>query len=84
MFHVLLLVSIVAFLVIRLIPGKIIDAMAADQGTLTQMDRARIEHALGLDKPFITQYGIWLNNVVCLCSGARFARGAILDFYFVL
>jgi hypothetical protein len=25
----------------------------------------------------------WLNNVVCVCSGARFARGAILDFYTV-
>ncbi len=26
----------------------------------------------------------WLNNVVGVCSGARFAKGAILDFYTVL
>jgi hypothetical protein len=25
----------------------------------------------------------WLNNVVCVCSGARSAKGAILDFYTV-
>ena len=28
------------------------------------MDKAQIEHAMGLDKPIITQYGIWLENVV--------------------
>jgi peptide/nickel transport system permease protein len=61
---VLLLVSIVVFLTIRLIPGNIIDMMVSDQGSLTQMDRAKIEQALGLDKPFLTQYGTWLGNIV--------------------
>ena len=61
---VLLLVSIVVFLTIRLIPGNIIDMMVSDQGSLTQMDRAKIEQALGLDKPFLIQYGTWLGNIV--------------------
>jgi peptide/nickel transport system permease protein len=60
----LLIVSIVVFFVIRLIPGKIVDMMAVDQGTLTEMDRTKIEQSLGLDKPFVTQYGIWLGNIV--------------------
>ena len=61
---VLLLVSIMAFLFIRLIPGNIIDLMESDQGFISQMDKAQIEHAMGLDKPIITQYGNWLENVV--------------------
>ena len=28
------------------------------------MDRAKIEQVLGLDKPFLTQYGIWLGDIV--------------------
>ena len=61
---VLLLVSIIVFIVIRLIPGNIIDLMSVDQGSLSQMDRAKIEQVLGLDKPFLTQYGIWLGDIV--------------------
>ena len=61
---VLLLVSIMAFVFIRLIPGNIIDLMESDQGFISQMDKAQIEHAMGLDKPIITQYGNWLKNVV--------------------
>ena len=61
---VLLLVSIIAFLFIRLVPGNIIDLMESDQGFSSQMDRTQIEQAMGLDKPFITQYGIWIKNVV--------------------
>jgi len=61
---VLLLVSIIAFLFIRLIPGNIIDLMESDQGFISQMDKAQIEQAMGLDKPIITQYGNWLENVV--------------------
>jgi len=61
---VLLLVSVIVFIVIRLIPGNIIDLMSVDQGSLSQMDRAKIEQVLGLDKPFLTQYGIWLGDIV--------------------
>jgi len=49
---------------IRLIPGNIIDLMMSDQGVVSQADRANIEHSLGLDKPVLTQYGIWLGNVI--------------------
>ena len=60
------IVSLIVFFVMRLIPGNIIDIMASNMssGSLSDMDKAKIEHALGLDKPFIAQYGIWLKNVV--------------------
>ena len=60
----LLLVSTTVFFMIRLIPGNIIDLMMSDQGVVSQADRANIEHSLGLDKPVLTQYGIWLGNVI--------------------
>src|SRR5208283_4338259 len=60
---VLFLVSFISFLFVRIIPGNIIDMMVSDQGFLTQMDKLKIEQALGLNKPFLTQYGIWLRNI---------------------
>jgi peptide/nickel transport system permease protein len=60
----LLLVSIIAFMLMRIIPGSIVDLMAGDQGYVSGMDRAKIESALGLDKPLISQYGTWIENVV--------------------
>ena len=56
----LLIVSIVIFLLIRLIPGSAVDAiigtMEAMTGSKLVVDRAAIEQALGLDQPLLIQY----------------------------
>jgi peptide/nickel transport system permease protein len=62
-----LLISLIIFFMIRLIPGDVIDAMAArlsagGGGTLT-VNRAALEHSLGMDVPIFTQYGRWLGVV---------------------
>ncbi len=62
-----LLVSLIIFFMIRLIPGDVIDAMAArlsasGGGTLI-VNRAALEHSLGMDVPIFTQYGRWLGVV---------------------
>ncbi len=54
-----LLVTILVFLIIRLIPGDIIDLMIAERAFCTAEDRAIIEHALGLDVPIHVQYARW-------------------------
>jgi len=59
------LVTVIIFLIIRLIPGSIVDAMVALQvqggaGVMGVADRAAIEHALGMDVPVLTQYGRWI------------------------
>jgi peptide/nickel transport system permease protein len=41
-----------------------IDTMLNEMGSFTQTDRAAIEKTLGLDKPMLTQYGIWIGNIV--------------------
>jgi peptide/nickel transport system permease protein len=63
----LLIVSIVIFLLIRLIPGSAVDAiigtMEAMTGSKLVVDRAAIEQALGLDQPLLIQYGRWIGVV---------------------
>ena len=68
----LLMVSIIVFLMIRLIPGDIVDSMMADadrQGgrgapAMTYaLTREVLEEALGLDVPMHVQYGRWIGNI---------------------
>ena len=64
---ILILVSIIVFLSIRFIPGNIVDAMISSQqshGSSGTLNRAAIEHELGLDKPVLVQYGHWLERLV--------------------
>ena len=55
----LLLATIIAFLLMRLIPGDIVDLIMI-QAEGSQVDRAAVERALGLDVPIYTQYFRWL------------------------
>ncbi len=62
----LLLVTILIFMLMRLLPGDIIDAVAvrmAEGGAETEIDRAMLEHRLGLDAPVYVQYGRWMGVV---------------------
>ncbi len=61
------LVSLIVFIIIRLIPGNVIDIMAANaglQGDFTQLDRQKIEHLLGYDVPYIEQYARWVGRII--------------------
>ena len=53
------------FLLMRLIPGDIIDTMADEIGPIGgSLDRAAIERRLGLDVPIHVQYGRWIGQVL--------------------
>jgi len=58
------LASFILFFAIRLIPGDIIDLLTAQMQMSVTIDRAAIEHALGLDVPLFIQYGRWVGNIV--------------------
>jgi len=58
----LFVVSLLIFFLVRLIPGDIIDAMMALPGA-EEIDRAMVEHTMGLDAPAIIQYGRWMGFV---------------------
>ncbi len=56
--------SLIVFMSMRMIPGDVIDLMLAQNDIATSQDRERIEVALGLDKPLLTQYLTWVGGVL--------------------
>ena len=62
----LLLVSILVFLLIRFIPGDVIDTMFTTSGFSggTVETRAELERFLGLDVPAHVQYARWIGGIV--------------------
>lgn len=58
---VLIIVSIVIFSLIHLIPGDPATAMLGDLAT--EEDIAALRIRMGLDKPLIEQYFIWIGNI---------------------
>ena len=60
----LFLVSIIIFLLVRFIPGDILDLIAMSmEGKGAKMDRAAVQQELGLDVPIFVQYGRWVGVV---------------------
>ena len=59
-----LIASFLIFVIIRNIPGDIIDVMASRAAVTNQssigLNRLAIERELGLDAPFFVQYGRWM------------------------
>ena len=67
MIPTLLVVTIIIFLLIRMIPGDIIDRMIAEMaeqpGAAGMLDRKALERRLGLDVPIYIQYGRWIGGI---------------------
>jgi peptide/nickel transport system permease protein len=63
-FPTMFIFTLVVFIVIRLIPGSIIDLIAAEMNRVgVSADRSVIAHRLGLDVPIYVQYGRWIANL---------------------
>ena len=61
----LFLVTIIVFLIVRSIPGDVIDVMMSEMSELgASLDRERIMQMLGLDLPVHVQYGRWIGGVL--------------------
>lgn len=58
---VILIVSVLAFLLMHLLPGDPAVIIAGDQATAEAIAKVRTE--LGLDRPFIQQLAIWLGHL---------------------
>ena len=60
------ILTIIVFLMVRFIPGDVIDIMVdkmeLDAGG--DVDREAIEHLLGLDVPVYVQYGRWIGDIL--------------------
>jgi peptide/nickel transport system permease protein len=63
---VLLGVSIAVFLMLRLIPGDVVDVILGSEGSASPERLAQLRHVFGLDQPLPQQYLAW---IVSLLSG---------------
>lgn len=59
---VLLVVAVIVFLILRLTPGDPAAVIAGNNATNEDIDRIRV--ALGLNKPVLVQFFIWIGNVL--------------------
>jgi peptide/nickel transport system permease protein len=61
----LLFASIIVFVIVRLIPGDVIELMLSQNDlSATKLDREQLERALGLDQPMHVQYVRWIGNIL--------------------
>ncbi len=58
------IVSIIVFVMIRLIPGNIVDIMVSNFQDITKMDKQAIEQALGFNVPLYKQYLHWMGQIL--------------------
>ena len=56
--------SIVIFLMVRLMPGNVIDYITSGTAVLTPQERQQMEHALGLDHSYAYQYVVWMKGLL--------------------
>jgi peptide/nickel transport system permease protein len=61
----LIFASLIVFVIVRLIPGDIIDLMLSSNDIgADKKSRIQLEAALGLDQPMVTQYFRWIGTLV--------------------
>jgi peptide/nickel transport system permease protein len=55
--------SVLIFVMLRLVPGNITDIIFDSAGFVNPAQKKRIEHQLGLDQPIVTQYVNWIGGL---------------------
>ena len=55
--------TVIVFLLIRLLPGDVIDAMSGGELSIDEGRRKMMLDRLGLNDPIIVQYGNWLKDI---------------------
>jgi peptide/nickel transport system permease protein len=56
-------ISVIIFLMLRLVPGNIADILFDAGGFVDPAEKAAIETELGLDKPIVVQYAQWIGGI---------------------
>lgn len=67
-FPVLIGISLFTFVMLRVIPGDVLDVMYADSPlSVEEIQRIRVQ--LGMDKPLVVQYWEWMSGIARLDAG---------------
>ena len=57
-------ISVIIFVLLRIVPGNIVDVIYDAAGFIDPAEKANIEKELGLDRPIIVQYGAWIGGLL--------------------
>lgn len=66
---VLVLSSLVVFGLMRVMPGDALTALMAESGNVSARELQKLRQDLGLDRPYYTQYLIWVSQMVTFNPG---------------
>jgi peptide/nickel transport system permease protein len=72
---VLLGVTIAVFLMLRLIPGDVVDVLLGTEGTANPEQRAEMRRLFGIDRPLHEQYVAWLADLLSGDLGTSIRTG---------
>ncbi len=75
---VLFIVTVMIFVIVRLSPGDPVKNHIGPYGDYSPENVARVEKELGLDKPLVVQYGIWVGNCLKGDLGVSLQNGVPL------
>ena len=56
-------ISVIIFVLLRVMPGNIVDVLYDAAGYVNPREKAKIEAELGLDKPLAVQYATWIGGL---------------------
>jgi peptide/nickel transport system permease protein len=56
-------ISVLVFVMLRLVPGNIVDILFDSAGMINPAEKASIEKELGLDQPILVQYVHWIGGL---------------------
>jgi peptide/nickel transport system permease protein len=56
--------SVFIFVLLRLVPGNVVDILVDSAGIVDPQEKAKIAHELGLDRPILEQYTQWIGGLV--------------------
>ena len=57
-------ISVIIFVLLRVVPGNIVDILFAAAGYVDPADKANIERELGLNQPIVVQYLNWIGGLL--------------------
>jgi peptide/nickel transport system permease protein len=57
-------ISVIIFVLLRVVPGNIVDILFAAAGYVDPADKVHLEQELGLDQPIVVQYLRWIGGLL--------------------
>ncbi len=57
-------ISVIIFVLLRVVPGNIVDILFAAAGYVDPAEKANLERDLGLDQPIVVQYLHWIGGLL--------------------